>query len=426
MSDMLCASQLLEDLTPEERARARCVEAILPTLRAAAAECDRTGEFHQPHVATLAQAGLLGLIVPERYGGMGGTLRDLAGACYAMGTACPSTALAYFFHCSSASRGLLALEAIEAGLFHDDETPIVRAFAEKLLHKMGTERKWLANFASEEAKTTASAVTIQTKATRVEGGWLLNGVKYFGCASGVADEYLVTAALDGVPSVEGLALFFVGRDAEGVSIRAPWDALGMRATATNGIILKDVFVAEADALAIPGAFVRMMQMSRGSFVGNQLAATAIYLGAAQSVYDFAIQFLTSRKFEDTGRPIAESPFHQQLIGQMTTDLEAAHLWMRRQIQLETCEPPLLPKNRVVRQWRMAKGSVAELAFAVGVNALKACGTSNTNNSGIIARALRDLAMGLVQAFPAERGRLMAAEMVVKDSEQPDFSIGERR
>ena len=236
----------------------------------------------------------------------------------------------------------------------------------------------------------------------------------------------MTAALEGIPDANGLALFFVGRDAEGVSIRAAWDALGMRATATNGIILKDVFVADDEALTVVGAFVKMMQMSRGSFVGNQLAATTIYLGAAQAVYDFTLTFLTTRKFEDTGKMIAESPFHQQLIGEMTTNLESAYLWMRRQIELETSEPPIASKNRVVRQWRMSKGSVAELAFQMGVNALKACGTSNTNNTGVISRGLRDLSMGLVQAFPAERGRLMAAEMVIKENHQPDFSIGEKK
>ena len=67
---------------------------------------DRDCEFEPSHVRTLSEAGLLGLIVPEQYGGLGGGLRDLAGATFAMGTACPSTALAYFFHCSSASRGL--------------------------------------------------------------------------------------------------------------------------------------------------------------------------------------------------------------------------------------------------------------------------------------------------------------------------------
>ena len=171
----------------------------------------------------------------------------------------------------------------------------------------------------------------------------MNGVKSFGCATGVADEYLVTAKLAGTETVEGMALFFVQRDAEGVSERQKWDAIGMRGTATHGIVLKDVFVADEDALAIEGAFLRMMQMSRGTFVGNQLAATAIYLGAAQAVYDHALNYLKNTKFGDTGEPIATSPMHQILIGEMTNDLETAYLWMRRQIELETSQPPLLQK-----------------------------------------------------------------------------------
>ena len=418
----LTSAQLIENMTDAEYKRAEAVERVLPSLRDAAVEADQSGAFYTPHIQTFHDVGLLGLIVPEAYGGMGGTLRDLAGACFAMGTACPSTALAYFFHCSSASRGLLPLEAIEAGLYTEEEIPPVRAFAERVLHKMGAEGKWLANFASESTKTSSSAITIKTNAKTVDGGWILNGVKYFGCASGVADQYLVTAVLEDYQTAEGLATFLVDRDADGVSVRAPWDALGMRATATNGIVLKNVFVANEDALTIPGAFTRMMQVSRGSFVGNQLAGTAIYLGAAQSVYDFALGYLMNKTFADTGRPIAESPFHQQIIGQMTRDLEAAYLWMRRQLEIETTEPPPLSHDRVIRQWRLAKGSIADLCFDVGVNALKACGTSNTTNTGVIARSLRDLSMGLVQAFPAERGRLMAAEMVTKEHYTPDFSV----
>ncbi len=72
----------------------------------------------------------------------------------------------------------------------------------------------------------------------------------------------------------------------------------------------------------------------------------------------------------------------------------------------------MPKPLVLRQWRMAKGEICEAAFRVGTNAFKACGTSNTTNNGPIARALRDLSMGLLQAFPAERGRLEVAKMVV--------------
>jgi alkylation response protein AidB-like acyl-CoA dehydrogenase len=423
--ERLTGELLVEEMNDAERQRARRVEAVLPSLREHAVAMDRHAEFHRPHIQTLSEAGLLGLIIPTEYGGLGGTLRDLAAATFAMGTACPSTALAYFFHCSSASRGLLGLEAIAAGLFNDDEAPVVRAFAEKVLWTMGRDGKWLANFASESTKTSQSRVTISTEAKQADGGWLLNGVKSFGCATGVADHYLVTAKLAGTDTAEGLALFIVNREQDGVSERTKWDAIGMRGTATHGIVLKDVFVKSDDALAIPGAFVKMMQMSRGTFVGNQLAATAIYLGAAQAVYDYTICHLQDTKFSDTGAPLGTSPMHQWLIGEMSTDLETAYGWMRRQLALETSEPPLLPKERVVRQWRLAKGAVCEAAFRVGVNAFKACGTSNTGMSGVVARGLRDLAMGLVQALPAERGKLDAAEMVINEGRSADFAVSKK-
>jgi alkylation response protein AidB-like acyl-CoA dehydrogenase len=164
----------------------------------------------------------------------------------------------------------------------------------------------------------------------------------------------------------------------------------------------------------------MTSMSRGSFVGSQLAGTAVYLGAARAVYDHALHHLTSTTFMDTGQPIGTAPFQQQLVGQMRMHLETATLWLRRQLELETSEPPLLSKDEVVAQWRIAKGTIAEEAFAVATNAMKACGTSNTANSGMVARSLRDLSMGLVQAFPAERGRLEAASMIVTGQAQASF------
>ncbi|HSG42847.1 MAG TPA: acyl-CoA dehydrogenase family protein [Anaerolineales bacterium] len=114
----LTAEFLFDDLTPAERTRAERVESILTELRDHAEEADSSGRFYEPHRETLANAGLLGLVIPEAYGGLGGNLCDLAAATFAMGTACPSTALAYFFHCSTSSRGLLALDAIEEVKFN--------------------------------------------------------------------------------------------------------------------------------------------------------------------------------------------------------------------------------------------------------------------------------------------------------------------
>ncbi|MFI6043805.1 acyl-CoA dehydrogenase family protein [Nocardia sp. NPDC051321] len=406
----MIGERLVEDMTDAERARAERVDAVLPALRDAAEEADRRAEFPAAHLALLREAGLLGLVVPEKFGGLGGTLRDLAAATYAMGTACPSTALAYFFHNTSASRGLLPLEAIDAGLFADDEIPVVRAFAEKVLTRMA-EGHWLANFASEAVKTAAANITIATTATKTEGGWILKGEKSFGCATGVADYYLTSAKLAGYDTAEGLATFFVPRDAPGVSVRAPWDGLGMRATANNGIRLDEVFIPDDEALAVPGAFTKMLTMSRGSFVGNQLAIAAVYTGCAQRVYDETLTATTKKTFADTGEPIASAPVHQVLIAEMTRELHTAYLWLRYQLDIETAEPPRKPKQEVFTQWRLGKGAVTEACFRVALTAFKAGGTSAAAMNGIAGRALRDLAMGLVMTFPAERGMLEVARIV---------------
>ena len=419
--DKLTGQLLIENMSPQEVERAQRVESVLPALREMAAEVDARGEFHVPHIKTLSDAGLLGLVVPEAYGGLGGGLRDLCAATFALASACPSTALTFFFHCSSASRGLLALEALDAGLFGEDEAPQVKAFAEQVLNTMGRDGKWLANFASESVKSEKAAITIGTRARAVEGGYLLNGVKSFGCATGVADRYLVTASLEEFDTAEGLCTFFVDRDAEGVSEREHWDAIGMRGTATHGIILEDVFVPAENALAIPAAFTRCMQMSRGSFVGNQVAGIACYLGAGQALYDYTIGHLRSKKFADSDKCIGTAPYQQELIGHMLVELETATVWLRRQIELESSEEPLLSKEEVVKRWRLCKGVVAEAAFNLGAYCVKAMGTGGgTGNHGVPARSLRDLCMGLVQAFPAERGRLMAAQMEIEGSEQAQF------
>ena len=135
-----------------------------------------------------------------------------------------------------------------------------------------------------------------------------------------------------------------------------------------------------------------------------------------------MKFTLDTKFRDSGAPIATSAFHQELIGKSMAELETGRLWLQKQLALETAEPALLPKSEVVWQWRIAKGEVSEASFRVAQLALKMCGTSNTGNSSVISRMLRDIAMSLVMAFPAERGRLEAAKALVEGQETVTFTV----
>jgi len=421
MTRTLIAERLIEDLTPDERERAAVVEEILPTVAAHAAEADARSEFPEPLLKAFGESGLLGLVVPTEYGGMGGTLRDLCATTYALGTVDGSTALAYFFHCSSSSRGLLPLGAIEAGLYDEADVPTVRAFAEKVLTLMGAEGKWVGNFASEAVKASNANVLIQTTATATEGGWLLNGVKSFGCLTDMADYYLVTARLDGLEGLDSLALFLVDRRKPGVRARTFWNGLGMRASGNHGIILEDCFVPADMALTVPGAFMTSTKVARGSWVGNQVAIGASYAGLARGAYDYALDKVMTATFADTGAPIASSPMHQVLIGEAEQKLIDVHLWAQRQLLLESSEVEILPKSEVVKNWRLTKGSVCEGAYEVATLSLKMCGTSGAVMDNVLGRHLRDTAMGLVQAFPAERGKLEYAKMVVDGAGTATFT-----
>ena len=87
-------------------------------------------------------------------------------------------------------------------------------------------------------------------------------------------------------------------------------------------------------------------------------------------------------------------------------------------------PEALSPRRAARhtvECDVRKGTVAERGFAVAMGALKANGTSGTGNTGLVARMFRDLSMGLVQAFPSERGKLEAAAMMMTGSGTTQFA-----
>lgn len=398
----------VEKMTAAELSRASAVELVLPALKAKSGDIDHTGEFYLPHVQTLSNAGLLGLMVPTAYGGLGGGLRDLCAAAFAMGSACPSTAMCYYFQCCATSPGRRLLQAIDNNLFTEQEAACVKPWAERLLNMIGFGGKWLGNFTGEGATTEKAQYTADSVATKVDNGYVLNGVKSFASAYGVADHYLVTACLEGHTGLDGLCAFIVDGQSNGLDRRIKWDALGMRGSATDGLVMKNVFVAEQDSLPVPGAFSKSLDMGRSTFVGNQIAGRAVYLGIAYSVYRHSVSLLNNKRLKNSGKPGRTDPSDQQLLGKIITDYHTATLWLRRQLELETAEPALLPKQEVIQFWKLCEGQVAECCFSLATNALKVAGLAGALSDSVTNQALREMAMGLVQAPVTEQGYLEVA------------------
>ncbi len=364
MSTRLIAEGLIDDLTEDEKARQRIVEDLLPSISAYAARGRRAqGEFPEAHLKAFRESGLLGLVVPDEYGGMGGTLRDLAATTYALGTACGSTALAYFFHCSSSSRGLLPLGAIDAGLYAEDEVPVVRAFAEKVLTLMGTEGKWIGNFASEAVKAEQRQRRHPDRGDQDRGRLaaqrrevvrlphrhrrLLPGHRAARATSRASTRCACSSSTAA---------------SRGRARRAPtgtaWACAPRATTASSS---RTASSPTTTSLTVPGALhdaPRRSRAARGSATRSRSARSTPASRAARTTT--RSRRVMTQKFADTGAPIASSP---DAPGDDRRGREAARrrstCGLRRQLLLETAEPEILPKADVVRNWRLTKGAVCE-------------------------------------------------------------------
>src|SRR5947208_13148287 len=143
---------------------------------------------------------------------------------------------------------------------------------------------------SEGGAAAAGVVAFGTEAKPVEGGFLVSGKKIFASLSGAADYYgvLCTERGEGEAASRRNTLYLaVPAAAAGVSVVGDWDPLGMRATVSRTLLLKDVFVAEDEMLMPRGVYFR----AATSWPHMFLTLSPTYMGLAQAAYDFTVAYL---------------------------------------------------------------------------------------------------------------------------------------
>ncbi|HEX5611175.1 MAG TPA: acyl-CoA dehydrogenase family protein, partial [Burkholderiales bacterium] len=242
----VCGSGYLLDA--KQRQWIALAESLGPAFAARAARHDREASFPFENYAELRDAGLLGLCVPERYGGLGADLKTYALVSATLGKYCGATALTFNMHaCSTLWPGVLA-DSLDMSAAEREEHERYRA-----LHfaRVVQEGAIYAQPFSEGSAAAAGRAPFGTLATEVEGGWKVSGKKIFASLSGAARYYGVLCTEDkpGRTMRDTLYLAVPG-DAPGFSIVGDWDPLGMRGTVSRTLVFKDVFVPD-DAQMMP-------------------------------------------------------------------------------------------------------------------------------------------------------------------------------
>ena len=204
-----------------------------------------------------------------------------------------------------------------------------------------------------------------TTARKVDGGYVVNGRKFFVSLAGCAPYYATPAIrLGDEPWIERTLYLRIAKDTPGVSFPGEWDPMGMRATVSRDMLLQNVFVPDDAEVLPPGLFGAMYN----AFPHLFLSFSATFLGLMQAAYDGALAYLTGRM---PGAPVshAEIAAKGHAIAEMLFSIESARaLYYRAISEAQVDAPP-----EAVQRARAAHVTVQRAVVAVTQEAIRVCG-----------------------------------------------------
>lgn len=265
------------DLTQDQKAiRDLARRFAREELAPRAAEYDRTGRFPQPMLDRMAELGLFGLPFPEAYGGSGADTVSYALAIEELAWADGSVALTYAAHCS-----------LGAGYLNRFGTP---AQKERWLAPATRGEAWIA-FGLTEPGSGSDAAHPQTRARRVEGGWILNGSKAFITNARHAAAAVIMAATRPGGGKGGVSAFLVPAGTDGFTVGPQYAKLGLRSSDTAPLYLDEVHVPD-DALV--GAEGRGYEQALEILDGGRIGIAALAVGIGQAALDRSLAYARER------------------------------------------------------------------------------------------------------------------------------------
>jgi len=370
-------------LDGRQRALLALADELGPRFAERAERYDRDASFPFENYADLRQAGLLGLCVPERFGGKGADFKTYSLVSATLGKYCGATALTFNMHaCSTLWPGVLA-DDLDMTPGQRDEHEQRRAVHFERVVKHGAV---YAQPFSEGSAAAAGRAPFGTTAAKVEGGWVVNGKKIFASLAGAADYYgvLCTENKPELSMRDTLYLAVPGK-APGLAVTGDWDPLGMRGTVSRTLVFKDVFVPDEAAMMPRGVYFQAA--SRWPHMFTTLSPT--YMGIAIAAYEFTVRYLRG---EIAGMPPVKRrmyPTKQLAVAEMWIRLEQTRALFLRMLADARVDPP---KDARLRAYA-TQFSIMENANELCRLAIRTCGGQSMLKSLPLERLYRDSRCG---------------------------------
>jgi alkylation response protein AidB-like acyl-CoA dehydrogenase len=304
----------------QEQLRQDVITFARDALNEGVLERDRAGEFSREGWRKCGEFGLLGLMVPEEYGGQGRDVLTTMLAMEALGYGCRDNGLTF------------AMNAVVWTIL-----PTLAQFGtaeQKERFLPGISRgEIIPSYAMTEPESGSDAYSLKTRAEKCEGGYLLNGVKALVTFAPIADLALVFASTNPAHGSWGLSLFAVERGAAGFTTSPEQEKMGLRTAPIGRIFLENCFVSEKYRIGPEGAgasiFNAVLEYERGFILSSQV-------GAMEYQLERAVEYAQQRR--QFGQPVGKFQSVSNRIADMKLRLEIARLllykaaWQKNQGQ----------------------------------------------------------------------------------------------
>ena len=358
-------------------------------LRPKAAHYDETGEFPWDQIKKMSELGLMGIFVPEEYGGAGMDVMSYSIATEEIAWGDASCSVVMSVNNSLVCEAILKLGSDE--MKKNILTPLAS----------GEE---LGCFCLTEPQAGSDAANQESRAVLKGDEWVINGSKLFITSGGQAQKGLVMAVTDPDKGKKGISSFIVDCDSEGVSFGPPEKKLGLHGSHTTAMTLEDVRVPKDRLIGQQGDGLKVALITLDS---GRIGIASQALGIGRAAFDEATKYAKERKQFD--QFLAEMPSIQNKIADMATRLDAARLLTHRAAFMKDQK-----KGRITKEAAMAKLFASEACHFCTNEALQIHGGYGYIKEYPVERFYRDGRVTEIYEGTSEIQRMVIARNVLSD------------
>jgi len=350
-------------------------------------EWDESQEFPVPLFKKLGELGLMGIFIPEEYGGSGMNYHDYITAIVEISKVCGSIGLSVAAHNSLCT----------GHIYYNGSEEQKKKYLPKL-----ASAEWIGAWGLTETGTGSDAGGMNTTAVKDGDHWIINGSKNFITHGKSGDVAVVIVRTGEKGDSHGMSAFIIEKGIEGFSAGKKENKLGMRASETTELIFNNCRVHKDHMIGEEGSgFIQAMKV----LDGGRISIGALSLGIAKGAYEAALKY--SKEREQFGKPISEFQAIAFKLADMATKIEAADLLLAKAADL---------KNRgekLVTESAMAKMYSSEIACEICNDAVQIFGGYGYTKDFPVEKFYRDVKLCTIGEGTTQIQQLVISRNITK-------------